>query len=352
MRRIEVKASRDYAVEIGPGLLDRAGELLRPLSGAGTAVIVTGEHVAALYAPRLRASLERAGFRVLQWTHPSGEAYKTLETYGALLSFLAREGVGRNDLLLALGGGVTGDLTGFAAATYQRGVDYAQVPTSLLAMVDSSVGGKTAVDLPEGKNLAGSFYQPLAVLCDPELLETLPEEELRNGSAEVLKYAVLGDPALFELLTKDPSCVRTERAIARCIEMKRDLVGEDEFDRGSRQLLNLGHSFGHAIEACSEYRLRHGEAVAIGMAAVARAATQMGILPTADRDALLSALARLGLPDRTEISAECLLQQIRRDKKRRGETISLIVPERIGACRILQVPLAEIPTWLRLGGIA
>ena len=134
--------------------------------------------------------------------------------------------------------------------------------------------------------------------------------------------------------------------------MKRDLVGEDEFDRGSRQLLNLGHSFGHAIEACSEYRLRHGEAVAIGMAAVARAATQMGILPTADRDALLSALARLGLPDRTEISAECLLQQIRRDKKRRGETISLIVPERIGACRILPVPLAEIPTWLRLGGIA
>ena len=177
MRKIEVKASREYAVEICPGLLDRAGELLRALSGAGTAVIVTGEHVAALYAPRLRASLERAGFRVLLWTHPSGEAYKTLETYGALLSFLARDGVGRNDLLLALGGGVTGDLTGFAAATYQRGVDYAQVPTSLLAMVDSSVGGKTAVDLPEGKNLAGSFYQPLAVLCDPELLETLPEDD-------------------------------------------------------------------------------------------------------------------------------------------------------------------------------
>ena len=351
MRRIEVKASRDYAVEICPGLLDRAGELLRPQSGADTAVIVAGEHVAALHAPRLRASLERAGFRVLLWTHPSGEAYKTLETYGALLSFLAREGVGRSDLLLALGGGVTGDLTGFAAATYQRGVDYAQIPTSLLAMVDSSVGGKTAVDLPEGKNLVGSFYQPLAVLCDPDLLETLPEEELRNGSAEIVKYAVLGDPALFDLLSKDGSCVRTERVIAHCIEMKRDLVAEDEFDRGSRQLLNLGHSFGHAIEACSNYSLRHGEAVAIGMATIARASTWIGLLPEDERDALLETLQRFRLPTRTEIPAALLLQQIQRDKKRRGDTISLIVPERIGACRILPVQLEYIPTLLRLGGI-
>ncbi len=350
MKSILVSASRGYEVRIEPGLLDRAGEALRPLTGAETAVIVAGEHVAALYAQRLRRTLERAGFRVRLWSHPSGEAYKTLESYAALLGFLAEQQVGRGDLLLALGGGVTGDLAGFAAATYQRGMAYAQIPTSLLAMVDSSVGGKTAVDLPAGKNLVGCFYQPLCVLCDPDLLRTLPEAEYRCGCAEIIKYAMLGDGELFAKLSKTPVSHQAEDVIARCVEMKRDLVAEDEFDRGRRRLLNLGHSFGHAVEACSGYQILHGQAVAIGMAMVTRAALARGICEKETLDALLSLLEAYGLPTATEIPLQDLWQGMRNDKKRTGGTLPLVVPEAVGRCRILPVPVEELGDWLRQGG--
>ena len=350
MKRILVQASRRYEVRIENGLLDRVGEELRPLTSAGIAVIVSGKHVAPLYAGRLRASLEQAGFRTLQWVHPSGEQYKTLETYGALLAFLAENRVGRGDVLLALGGGVTGDLTGFAAATYQRGMDYIQVPTTLLAMVDSSVGGKTAVDLPAGKNLAGCFHQPLLVLCDPEVLATLPEEEYRCGCAEVIKYAMLGDAELFAELAATPVSEMPERVIARCVASKRDLVAADEFDRGSRRLLNLGHSFGHAVEACSGYRILHGQAVAVGMAMVTRAAAARGICDENTLEALLDLLRRYGLPAETEIPLEELRNAMLSDKKRAGGTLPLIVPETVGHCRLEPVPLEELGDWLRQGG--
>ena len=256
---VEVKASRSYPVRIEKGLLDQAGELIRERTDAKRACIVTGEHVVKLYGERLQRSLEQTGFQVLRFIHHSGEQHKTLETYGELLGLLARSGMTRSDLLVSLGGGVTGDLTGFAAATYQRGLDYVQIPTTLLAMVDSSVGGKTAVDLAAGKNLAGCFWQPLSVLCDPALLETLDQRELRCGAAEVIKYAVLRDGALFETLERGGLAAACGAAvIQRCLEIKRDLVEEDEFDRGSRRLLNLGHSFRHAIESCSGYAFRHG----------------------------------------------------------------------------------------------
>ena len=191
---VEVKASRSYPVWIGEGLLSRAGELIRERTQAKRACIVTGEHVVKLYGDRLQRSLEQAGFQVLRFVHQSREQHKNLETYGDLMGLLARSGMTRSDLLISLGGGVTGDLTGFAAATWQRGVDFVQIPTSLLAMVDSSVGGKTAVNLPEGKNLVGAFWQPLLVLCDPALLESLPREELRCGSAEELSLFFISLP--------------------------------------------------------------------------------------------------------------------------------------------------------------
>ena len=350
MKKIQIQASRTYEVCIEHGILDRAGELLRSLSGARTAVIVTGEHVGPLYAERLGRSLESADFRVLQWTHPSGERYKTLETYGRLLSYLAENRVGRGDLLLALGGGVTGDLTGFAAATYQRGMDYAQIPTTLLAMVDSSVGGKTAVNLPNGKNLVGCFYQPLTVLCDPSLLQTLPEAEYRCGCAEVIKYAVLGEKALFAQLETAPVSALPESVIARCVERKRDLVAVDEYDRGSRRLLNLGHSFGHAIEACSDYSILHGQAVSIGMAMATRAACARGICPEDTLTALLALLGRFGLPTETDLPLENLREAMLSDKKRTEDSLSLVVPERIGRCRVLPVPVEELELWLRQGG--
>ena len=347
---VEVKASRTYPVWIGDGLLNRAGELIRERSGAKRACIVTGEHVVKLYGDRLQRSLEQAGFQVLRFVHKSREQHKNLETYGELMGLLARSGMTRSDLLISLGGGVTGDLTGFAAATWQRGVDFVQIPTSLLAMVDSSVGGKTAVNLPEGKNLVGAFWQPLLVLCDPALLESLPREELRCGSAEELKCAVLRDESLFDALAADPALAASEEVIRRCVQIKRDLVEEDEFDRGSRRLLNLGHSFGHAVEACSGYEILHGQAVAIGMAMIARAAAEKGICTFAVAEKIRAGIRALSLPTETEIPAAALLEALLRDKKRSGDTMNLVVPERIGSCRVEKVPVEELGDWLRLGG--
>lgn len=347
---VEVKASRSYPVWIEKGLLEKAGERIRERTGAKRACIVMGEHVVKLYGDRLQRSLEHAGFQVLRFVHKSGERHKNLETYGELMGLLARSGMTRSDLLVSLGGGVTGDLTGFAAATFQRGVDFVQIPTSLLAMVDSSVGGKTAVNLPEGKNLAGAFWQPLLVLCDPLLLETLPREELRCGSAEELKCAVLRDEGLFNALSKDPALAASEDVIRRCVQIKRDLVEEDEFDRGSRRLLNLGHSFGHAVEACSGYEILHGQAVAIGMAMIARAAAAKGICSVETAEKIRAGLCALSLPTETEIPGEALLKALLRDKKRSGDSMNLVVPETIGSCRVEKVPVEELGDWLRLGG--
>ena len=235
MTRIPVHASRSYDVTIAPGLLDRAGELLRPLTKASSAALICGDLVHPLYAERAVRALEGAGFRVFVKTIPHGEAHKTLETCAGIFSFLFENGFGREDLIVSLGGGVTGDLAGFAAASYQRGCDLAQIPTTLLAAVDASVGGKTALDLPGGKNQVGFFYQPIAVLCDPELFETLPAREMRCGLAELVKMGVLFDRALFDSLRGgfDPS--RAEELVARCVELKRRVV-----ERHQEQPLRTG----------------------------------------------------------------------------------------------------------------
>ena len=353
MRRVEIRASRRYAALIETGLLERAGQLLREKTAAETVCIVSGQQVWPLYGQRLERSLQAAGFRTLCFVHPSGEQYKNLKTYGELLEFLAEQGLSRSDLLLSLGGGVTGDLTGFAAATYQRGVDYVQIPTTLLAMVDSSVGGKTAVDLAAGKNLAGCFWQPLSVLCDPTLLQTLDQRELRCGAAEVIKYAVLRDGALFETLERGGLAAACgETVIQRCLEIKRDLVEEDEFDRGSRRLLNLGHSFGHAVELCSRFSVSHGYAVAIGLAGIARACREMRVCSGETAERIEEILRAFSLPTETEIPRNALLEALLRDKKREAAELPLILPEAIGRCRVERVPLSELDDWLRLGGFA
>ena len=351
MKTVSVEASRSYEVLIGRGLLDEAGERIRAVSKAETAVIVAGDLVRPLYAGQVQATLERAGFRVLVYEIPHGEQYKTLETYGKLLNDLCDNHITRSDVLVALGGGVTGDLTGFAAATYQRGCGFVQIPTTLLAMVDSSVGGKTAVDLPGGKNQAGAFYQPLLVLCDSDTLSTLPEEQYRSGCAEVIKYGMLGDEDFFASLVL-PVKEQAETVIARCVSMKRDIVHEDEFDTGLRCLLNLGHSFGHAVEKCSDYTILHGEAVAIGMAGITRAAVARGLCEASALDALLEMLRAYGLPTGCDYSAEELAAAMRNDKKMTGSTMHLVVPETVGKCRVLSVPATELTAWLRQGGFA
>ncbi len=336
-----------YEIHIGSGLLDSLGSGLRACSGTGKAArvcLVSGEHVFPLYGDRALQSLREAGFEAEPVVFPAGEETKSLASYERLLNALAEKRFSRSDCLVALGGGVTGDLTGFAASTYQRGIPYVQVPTTLLAAVDSSVGGKTAVNLPAGKNQVGAFYQPALVLCDTDTLHTLPERELRAGYAEVIKYAVLGDPDLFGALQLRTCAV--EDVIETCVTMKADIVAEDEHDLGRRRLLNLGHTFGHALERRSEYRLLHGEAVAVGLAMIARAAVKMGFLNPASRDAIVSLLQDYGLPVSPDCPAENLLEPMLLDKKISSGRLHFIVPRDIGVCETVPVSPEELPRWL------
>ena len=351
MRRVHITASREYDVLVERGLLDRCGERIKAVTRAKKAVVVAGDIVYPLYGQRVERSLAEAGLEVLHYVLPHGEQAKTLENYGKLQEFLSRSHITRTDVLVALGGGVTGDLTGFAAATYQRGMDFVQVPTTLLAAVDSSVGGKTAVDLPTGKNQVGCFYQPALVLCDPEVLATLPEEEFHCGCAEVIKYGLLGSRNFFDRLKATPIQEQLEDVICTCVEMKRDIVSQDEFDRGLRQLLNLGHSFGHAVEACSHFGVLHGQAVAIGMAAITRAAVAKGYCSEETLREVLAILEQYHLPTSTDFPLEAMAEAALTDKKLTGGTMHLVVPEAIGRCAIVRVPVEEIKDWMKAGGI-
>ena len=338
MKWVRVNASRTYDVGIGPSLLDRLGAEIAARIRPQKICLVTDSRVAPIYAARVRAALEPVA-AVAEFVIPAGEASKNGQEYLSLLSFLAKEKLTRSDCLVALGGGVVGDLTGFAAATYLRGVAYVQVPTTLLAAVDSSVGGKTAIDLPEGKNLAGAF----------DLLSTLPPDIFRDGCAEVIKYGVLYDPALFSHLEEKGLGFDREAVIARCVELKRDVVARDEFDRGERQKLNLGHTVGHGVEARSGFTVSHGKAVAIGMAIVSRAAAEMGLCQKEDRDRILAVLERFSLPVSTSISPEELAKAALSDKKRAGNTVNLILPAAIGDCRIVPTPVAQLEGFLKAG---
>ena len=350
MKTVHSDASRSYDVRIGRGLLDDCGRQIAERVRCASAAVVADDTVYALYGERVCASLEAAGVRTVCYVFPHGEKSKNLLEYAKILNFLAENRVTRADALIALGGGVTGDLGGFAAATYLRGIPFVQLPTTLLAAVDSSVGGKTAVDLPAGKNLAGAFYQPELVLCDLDTLDSLPREIFLDGCAEVIKYAVLGSRELFALLADIPSGKGLEEVTARCVEMKRDFVQSDELDRGARQMLNLGHTFGHAVEASSRFTLSHGKSVAIGMAMILRAACSRGLCSAETRDAVIALLQRYGLPTECPYPADMLLGALSADKKIFGTRLNLVVPTDIGACRLLPVGVDELSGWLRDGG--
>jgi len=255
----------------------------------------------------------------------------------------------RTDLIVALGGGVVGDMAGFAAATYMRGIPFIQVPTTLLAAVDSSVGGKTAIDLPVGKNLVGAFYQPSLVLCDTDCLNTLPKDIFADGCAEVIKYGVMYDPSLFGHLAEKGLDFDREMVITRCVELKRDVVAEDEFDTGARMKLNLGHTIGHGVEAQSHFEISHGKGVAIGMAIVARAGEVYGICDTETRSSILDILKKFGLPASCSYTAESLYRAALSDKKRSGGTVNLIIPEQIGFCRIVPTDVDNLQSFIEAG---
>lgn len=334
-------------IRIKRGLLKKAGTLMKEKGFAGKAAIVSDETVFALYGVALVESLQAAGFETASFTFPPGEQSKTLATYGDILAFLANSGLTRSDTVVALGGGVVGDIAGFAAATWLRGVHLVQVPTTLLAMVDSSVGGKTAIDLPQGKNLAGTFYQPHLVLIDPDTLATLPENVHTDGMAEVIKYGALVDRELFDRLPFTGA--QADSIIARCVAIKQDIVTQDERDLGVRQTLNFGHTFGHALEKLSGYTLPHGQAVALGMAMMARACHQKGLLSKEERDALVEKIAACGLPTQPPYPENEVWDAMARDKKRMGRDITLVLIRAIGECYLHKVSMAEARTFLQAG---
>ena len=337
-RTIYVSASRCYNIHIGRGLLAAVGELIRPLLGNCRLAVLTDSNVDALYGNAMMQHLASAGYDACKYVISAGEASKCADNLLAFLNFLAREQITRSDAVIAFGGGVVGDLGGLSASLYLRGIKYIQVPTTLLAAVDSSVGGKTAIDIPAGKNLVGSFYQPSMVCCDTALMDTLSAEIYRDGCAEVIKYGMILDAALYDTLHTLP--FDREAVVARCVEIKRDVVQQDEFDNGIRGLLNFGHTFGHAIEKLSNFGVSHGEAVAKGMVIAARIAPLCGLCDVADE--LSALLVEYGFDITCGYSACEIYDALLSDKKRRGGNISVVLPRAVGDCVLYDMPVEDL----------
>lgn len=341
MTTVTVNASRSYNVRIGKGLLSSSGKMISEVTKAKKFALVTDDNVDKLYSERVISSIEAEGLSVCKFVFPHGEASKTADTLIKLYDFLAQNEITRSDAVIALGGGVTGDMAGFASATYLRGIDLIQLPTSLLAQIDSSVGGKTAIDLPAGKNLAGAFKQPSLVICDIEALDTLPDEYLEDGMGEAIKYGMIKDKELFDLFLNCRKTV-TEEIIARCVSIKRDVVEADEFDKGERALLNFGHTIGHAIEKHGNFTsISHGKAVAIGMAVITKYAAENGICDAAVYDKLCRCLKENGLSCETDIPLAELLPLCLHDKKREDNEISLVLCSDIGKSLVKKMPLDD-----------
>lgn len=360
MQTIHVNTkSRSYDVIVGARTLDKVGACARQATNGTTAFIVSDTNVWPLYQEEVTRSLSEAGFEVAHAVFEAGEASKHLGTLSDILEKMAEIPLNRDDVVIALGGGVVGDIAGFAAATYMRGIQVVQVPTSLLAMVDSSVGGKTAVDLKGGKNLAGAFWQPSAVIASLLCLSTINQDLLTDSCGEVIKHSVLADPDLFAELEAQPinsrdsegnlDYERLERVVARNIEIKRDVVDQDEKERGLRQTLNLGHTIGHAIESANNYHLGHGSSVAAGLCFIARACAKLGVCPQEDADRIIACVAAHGLPTSSNIATDVLYERALADKKRHGSSVNVVMVKRIGEVFVQKTSLEDFKQLIELG---
>ncbi|MGI6442387.1 MAG: 3-dehydroquinate synthase [Synergistaceae bacterium] len=348
MRELIIETKREsYPVYIGSGLLEKVGSLVAKRIPLSKAIVITDDKVANLYLDKVVSSIESSDCEILTHTIPSGESSKNIEEYLKIIDLLSEEQFSGSDAVIALGGGVVGDIAGFAAATYLRGVRFVQIPTTLLAAVDSSVGGKTAINLPSGKNQLGSFYQPDLVICDTGTLKTLSKEIFEDGCAEVIKYGIIADKELFEMF-KEPLMPQIEEIIERCLKIKGSLVLEDEFDQGVRHFLNYGHTFGHAIEKCSSYQISHGRAVGIGMVLAAKVALSEGLCSKDTKDKIEEMIISFGLPVTTNFNDKELYDAMISDKKRRSEFITLVLPKEIGECLLQKVKVAELPRLVKL----
>ena len=336
---LQLPHGESYPIIIGPDVRERIGSLLAELAIAPRYVIVTDTTVVALHGRPLLEELRRGGLPVEMIAFPAGETAKNIDTVLTIVRQLVQAGADRKTALIALGGGVVGDVTGLVASLYMRSIPYLQIPTNLVAQVDSSIGGKTAIDLPEGKNLLGTFYQPRAVLTDPAFLTTLPEAEFINGLAEVVKYGIIDSGNLFPLLEDQIAALKQLRLdvlvpiIERCCAIKKSLVEIDERDQGPRRFLNFGHTLGHALEAASHFELSHGSGVSLGMMAAVRLSEKLGALTTPERERIEQLIIKAGLPTLIPglISTDLVLTKLAADKKKSGPTINFVLLKEIGA---------------------
>lgn len=349
MNTVKVSASKNYNIYIGSGLLNSCGEMIKQELGVCSVAVITDDNVNELYADRVIESLTKSGFRTVKFVFPHGEESKSVSTYAGILSFLAENHITRSDMIISLGGGIPGDMGGFAAATFLRGIKFVQIPTTLLSAVDSSVGGKTAVNLPNGKNLVGAFYQPDMVICDYSALDTLKPEIFADGCAEVIKYGVILDEEFFDFLKNNDIKENIEYVITRCVELKRDIVNQDEKDTGIRAILNFGHTIGHAIEINSSFEISHGSAVAIGMVIASKGAYALGYCDCDLTQTIKDVLIKNALPVACEYSAEALYDVACSDKKRAGSSLTLIIPEKMGKCVGKKIAVENVLDFIKAG---
>ena len=342
MKTVEVKTGRPYNILIEHGIIDHAGDYIRPLTKAIRAVIISDTNVSPIYSQRVKNSLEKSGFETSVFVFQAGESSKRLSTIENMYTHLFERNVTRTDIIIALGGGVTGDMAGFAAATYLRGIDFVQIPTSLLAQVDSSVGGKTAVDLPTGKNLVGAFWQPILVLIDPDTLSTLPEKFFKDGLGEVVKYGCIRSKSLFEKLENENAKDFIDDIIFECVSIKRDVVEHDERDTGERAILNFGHTLGHALEKLNNYEnLTHGEAVSAGSAIITRISENHGLTEIGTAQRIENLLKKYDLPINSDFPLSDIVNATRGDKKSTGKSIKFVFLKEIGECFVQKINTAD-----------
>lgn len=340
MKRIKINTSHPYEVIIERGGINKCGEYISAVTSSRKAAVITDNIVGNIYLKTVKDSLEKSGFECTSFVFPNGEQSKNLLNLGNIYDFLSESNITRSDVIIALGGGVVGDITGFAAASFLRGVAYVQIPTTLLAQIDSSVGGKTAIDIPGGKNLVGAFKQPALVICDSDTLKTLTPEILSDGMAEAIKYGMIRDEKLFELIEAhelDNIDSVMDEMVYTCIDIKRDVVEHDEFDKGERMILNFGHTLGHALEGWHNYtNYTHGMGVAAGMCMITEKLCDKGIL-----NRLEKCLENYRLPTGTDIPMSELLPYCSKDKKRDSGSLSYIICKKIGKADIVKVSVDE-----------
>lgn len=349
METIKVNASKKYDILIGSGILNDCGKFISDTVKSRRCAIVTDDNVDRYYSDTVIKSLEKEGFSVVKFVFPHGEASKSHTTLLKLYDFLADNNFTRSDFLIALGGGVVGDLTGFAAATYMRGIEFVQIPTTVLSQVDSSVGGKTAVDIAGGKNLVGAFHQPSLVICDVDTLDTLTPEFFADGMGEVVKYGMIKSKELFNILCDCDIKSNMTEIIKRCVSIKADVVANDEFDHGERALLNFGHTLGHAIEKYYDFSgISHGYGVAIGMSTFTGMAEAKGMCAAGVADKLDTLLKKCALPCSTDIDMNVLYKNSLGDKKRNSDGIDIIICSDIGKSAVVKMTLKEYANFLGL----